>query len=107
MPERGVTPLDPKGPGSVVVRPRTVPEVLAASKTIYVQSSSVSFKPDQMVNALLKQKDFADVGLTFVDDYKLADLILELDHVVLTWKYTFKLYSQRLGMVVPERKSHR
>jgi hypothetical protein len=100
VPERGVTPLSAKGPGSVVVKPKTVPEILAASKTIYVTSNTMSFKPDQMINALNKRKEMVEWGLTFVDERELADLILELDHVVFTWKYTFKIYSQRLGTVV-------
>jgi len=100
MPERGVVALDAKGPGSVVVRPKTIPEVMAASKTIYVRSWSNTFKPEQLVNALLKQKEFGDFGFTFVDDEKLADLVLDIDHVVMTWKYTFRLSSQRLGVVV-------
>lgn len=100
VPERGVVPLMAKGPGSVVVKPKTVPEILAASKTIYVTSRTISFKPDQMINALNKRKEISEWGLTFVDEQEVADLILELDHVLFTWKYTFKLYSQRLGTVV-------
>jgi len=100
VPERGITPLSAKGPGSVVVKPKTVPEILAVSKTIYVTSKTVSFKPDQMVNALNSRKEMAEWGLSFVEERELADLILEIDHVLYTWKYTFKLYSQRLGTVV-------
>lgn len=100
VPQRGVTPLPPRGPGSVVVKPSSVPEILAASKTIYVQSRTVSFKPEQMINALNKRNEMREWGLTFVDERGLADLVLELDHVLFTWKYTFKLYSQRLGTVV-------
>lgn len=100
VPERGITPLSAKGPGSVVVKPKTVPEILAVSKTIYVTSRTISFKPDQMINALNKRKEMAEWGYSFVDEQELADLILELDHVLYTWKYTFKLYSQRLGTVV-------
>ncbi|MFN0278907.1 MAG: S1C family serine protease [Pyrinomonadaceae bacterium] len=100
VPERGVTPLSAKGPGSVVVKPRSVPDVLAVSKTIYVTSRTISFKPDQMVNALNSRKEMAEWGYTFVDERELADLILEIDHVLYTWKYTFKLYSQRLSTVV-------
>jgi hypothetical protein len=42
----------------------------------------------------------AEWGLSFVDERDLADLILEIDHVLYTWKFTFKIYSQRLGTVV-------
>ncbi|MFZ1701529.1 MAG: trypsin-like peptidase domain-containing protein [Pyrinomonadaceae bacterium] len=100
VPQRGVTPLTAKGPGSVVVKPSTVPEILAASKTIYVTSRTITFKPDQMVNALNSRKEMTDWGLSFVDERELADLILEIDHQLFTYKYTFKLYSQRLGAVV-------
>ena len=100
MPQRGVTALTPAGPGSVVVKPKTPADVLVASKTVYVMSDTVGFKPDQLVNALNKQKEFPAFNLTFVNERELADLILEIDHIVFTWKYTFKLYSQRLGVVV-------
>jgi hypothetical protein len=100
VPERPVLPLEARGPGSVVVKPNTVPEILAASKTIYVRSRTTSFKPDQLINALNKQREFGQFGLTFVDDPSVADLVLELDHVVFTWKYTFKLSSQRLGTIL-------
>ncbi len=100
VPQRGVTALTPKGPGSVVVKPSSVPEILSVSKTIYVRSTTDLFKPEQLVIALNERNEMADWGYTFVDDREVADLILELDHVPMTWKYTFKLYSQRLGTIV-------
>ena len=60
MPERGVTPLAPRGPGSVVIKPSSPKEILAASKTIYVASDTVFFKPAQLVNALNKRKEIDD-----------------------------------------------
>ena len=45
MPERGVTQLTPRGPGSVVVKPLSPKEILAASKTIYVTSETVFLNP--------------------------------------------------------------
>ena len=100
MPQRGVTPLSPRGPGSVVIKPLSTKEILAASKTIYVTSETVFFKPEQLVNALLKRREIDDWGLSFVEEREVADLILEIDHLVFTYKFTFKLYSQRLGSIV-------
>ena len=100
VPQRGVTPLTAKGPGSVVVKPNTVPEVLAASKTIYVTSETVFFKPQLLVSALSKHDEISTWGLSFVEDRDVADLILEIDHILFTYKFTFKMYSQRLGTVV-------
>jgi S1-C subfamily serine protease len=100
VPQRGVLPLTPKGPGSVVVKPQTPQEILAASKTIYVQSGTVFFKPEQLVNELLKRKEINEWGLSFVDERETADLILEIDHLLFTYKFSFKIYSQRLGVVI-------
>lgn len=100
MPQRGVTPLAPRGPGSVVVKPASPKEVLAASKTIYVTSDTTFFKPEQLINELLKRKEIGEWGLTFVEDRDVADLIIELDHLFFTYKFTFKIYSQRLGAII-------
>lgn len=100
MPQRGVTPLTPKGPGSVVVKPLAPKEIFAASKTVYVTSDTVFFKREQLINALQKRKEISDWGLTFVEDRAVADLIIELDHLLFTYKFTFKIYSQRLGAII-------
>lgn len=100
MPQRGVTPLAPRGPGSAVIKPLSTKEILAASKTIYVTSDTVFFKPEQLINELNKRKEIDDWGLSFVEDRDVADLILEIDHLVFTYKFTFKIYSQRLGSII-------
>ncbi len=100
MPQRGLTPLAPRRPGSVVIKPVSPKEILAASKTIYVTSESVFFKPAQLINALNKRQEISDWNLSFVEDRDVADLILEIDHLVFTYKFTFKIYSQRLGSII-------
>lgn len=100
MPQRGVTPLSAKGPGSAVIKPTTPKEILAISKTIYVTSDTVFFKPEQLINALNKKDEISEWGLSFVEERDLADLILEIDHLLFTYKFTFKLYSQRLGSII-------
>lgn len=100
MPQRGVTPLAARGPGSSVIKPVTPKAILEESRTIYVTSETDFFKPDELVNALGKREEIADWGLSFVEDRDLADLILELDHITFTYKFTFKLYSQRLGSII-------
>ena len=39
-------------------------------------------------------------GLTLVDDRRVADLILTLDHVPLLPKFTFSIVHQRTGVIV-------
>lgn len=100
VPQRPVSPLAARGPGSVVVKPSRPVDVLLASKTIYVESRSTFFKPEQLINELQKKRELSDWELSFVDDRQVADLILTLDHIVFTYKFTFTLAHQRTGVVV-------
>ncbi|PYS91977.1 MAG: hypothetical protein DMF64_10495 [Acidobacteria bacterium] len=100
VPQRPVSPLEARGPGSVVVKPSRPVDVLLASKTIYVTSRTTFFKPEHLVNALKKRAELDAWGLTFVDDEQVADLVLTIDHVLFTYKFTFTLTHQRTGVVV-------
>jgi S1-C subfamily serine protease len=100
VPQRPVSPLAPKGPGSVVVKPSRPVDVLLASKTIYVTTRTNFFKPEQLINELRKRTELDQWGLSFVDDVQVADLVLTLDHIVFTYKFTFTLSHQRTGVIV-------
>ena len=100
VPQRPVLPLEARGPGSVIVKPSRPVDVLLASKTIYVTTETDFFKPQHLVNALKKKAETDQWGLVFVDDPRVADLVLTLDHVPLTWKFTFSLAHQRTGVIV-------
>lgn len=100
VPQRPVLPLQARGPGSVVVKPSRPVEILAASKTIYVSSGTQFFKPEHLINALKKRAEIEQWGLTFVDDPRVADLILTIDHVLFTYKFTFSVSHQRSGVIV-------
>jgi len=100
VPQRPVSPLAAKGPGSVVVKPSRPADVLAASKTVFVTSRTVNFQPEHLINALGKKSEFGLLGLSFVDDPQVADLVLTIDHVLFTYKFTFSLAHQRTGVVL-------
>jgi S1-C subfamily serine protease len=100
VPQRPVLPLEARGPGSVVVKPSRPVDLLLASKTIYVRSATTFFKPQQLVNELSKRAEINAWGLSFVDDERVADLVLTIDHVVFTYKFTFTVAHQRTGVIV-------
>ncbi|MDT7541402.1 MAG: serine protease Do [Acidobacteriota bacterium] len=100
VPQRPTLPLEARGPGSVVVGPSRPVDVLLASRTIYVRSYTSLFKPEQLVNELNKRAEINAWNLSFVDDERVADLVLTIDHVVFTYKYTFTLSHQRTGIIV-------
>jgi S1-C subfamily serine protease len=100
VPQRPTSPLEARGPGSVVIKSARPVDVLLASRTIYVRSYSTSFKPQQLINELNKRAEMNAWGLSFVDDEQVADLVLSIDHVVFTYKYTFTIAHQRTGVIV-------
>jgi S1-C subfamily serine protease len=100
VPQRPTLPLEARGPGSVVVKPSRPVDVLLASRTIYVRSYTSLFKPEQLVNELNKRAEMNAWNLSFVDDERVADLVLTIDHVVFTYKFTFTLSHQRTGIIV-------
>ena len=106
VPQRPTTPLAPAGPGSVVVKETDPAKLLLASRTLYVTSQSNLFKPIQLLNELRKRDEFAHWNLSFVDDYGVADLILTIEHVPLTWEFSFSVRHQRTGIIITTGKTY-
>lgn len=104
VPQRPTTPLAPAGPGSVVVRETDPAKILVGSKTLYITSRSNLFKSVQLLNELRKRQEFTNWNLSFVDEREVADLILEIEHIPLTWEFPFSIKHQRTGIVVTAGK---
>jgi S1-C subfamily serine protease len=104
VPQRPTTPLTPAGPGAVVIRETDPAKLLHQSRTLYINSYSNLFKPVQLRNELQKRREFADWNLSFVDEREVADLILDIEHVPLTWEFPFSIKHQRTGVVLTTGK---
>jgi S1-C subfamily serine protease len=104
IPQRPTTALTPAGPGSVVIRETDPAKLLLNSRTLYITSDSNVFKSVQLLNELRKRQEFTDWNLSFVDEREVADLILEVEHVPLTWEFPFSIKHQRTGVVIATGK---
>jgi hypothetical protein len=104
VPQRPTTPLTPAGPGSVVIRETDPAKLLVSSRTLYVNSYSNLFKSVQLLNELRKKQEFTNWNLSFVDEREVADLILDVEHVPLTWEFPFTIRHQRTGVVITAGK---
>ncbi|HYP52967.1 MAG TPA: serine protease [Pyrinomonadaceae bacterium] len=104
VPQRATLPLQAAGPGSVVVRETDPAKLLVGSRTLYVTSRSNLFRPVQLVNELRKRRELTDWNLSLVDEREVADLILEIDHVPLTWEFNYSVTHQRSGVIVSAGK---
>jgi S1-C subfamily serine protease len=104
VPQRPTTALAPAGPGSAVIKETDPGKLFIASRTIYIDSYSNVFKSVQLLNELKKKREFADWKLSFVDEREVADLILDIEHVALTWEFPFSIRHQRTGIVIASGK---
>lgn len=104
VPQRPTAPLAPIGPGSTVLRETDPAKLLLASKTLYITSLSNLFKSVQLLNEMKKKEEFTNWNLSFVDESEVADLVLEIDHVPLTWEFDFSIRHQRTGIVIAAGK---
>ena len=104
IPQRPTTALQPAGIGSKVLPETNPAKLLAASKTVYVTSYSNVFKSTQLVNELRKKNELTTWNLTLVDDRDVADLIIDVEHVALTWEFPFTIRHVRTGVIITTGK---
>lgn len=79
--------------------------ILKNSKTVFVESKTVFVNPDRVQRALADQKDWPKLGLTLVQDKRVADLLIEIDHTPLTYVHTFVIVDKRTSIVVGSGKA--
>jgi hypothetical protein len=79
-------------------------DILRSARTIFVRSSTVYLKPDQLENDLGKLPGFKAAGLVFVRDARSADLKIELDRPVFTYTFTYVVTSTETSVLVMSGK---
>jgi hypothetical protein len=84
-------------------------DLLLTSKTVYVTSNTTYFKEQQLINELNKRKEIKQWGWVFVtgswDTRNKADLIIELDHQILSFDFTFSLRHRKSSIVISAGKA--
>lgn len=88
---------------------RNPQELLANSKIVSVTSRTTFFKDQQLINELMKRDTIKQWGWLFLDgsswdNEKKADLIIELDHQILTYNFTFTIRHRETGIVLAAGK---
>lgn len=84
-------------------------DLLLASKKIAVTSNSSMFKEAQLITELRKRKEINDLGWIFLDpgweSRSKSDLVIELDHQVFTFDFTFTITHRRTSIVIASGKA--
>lgn len=75
-------------------------ESLRSARTIFIMSRSRFFNPNDLVNDLLKQPEFSQMGLTITKNRNAADLVIEVDRLVFTTEFPYVVVDPKNNTVV-------
>jgi len=75
-------------------------QILNNAKTIFVQSKTAFLTVDTLDRALIRNKDWPKLGLTIVQDRRVADLSIQLDRPLFTYIHTFVIVDKRTSVVL-------
>jgi hypothetical protein len=78
--------------------------ILKKAKTILIYSKTSFLTVDTLVRALGLEKDWPKLGLTIVQDRRVADLIIEIDRPLFTYVHTFVVSDKRTSIVLGSGK---
>jgi len=75
-------------------------QILKNARTIFIHSKTMFLTVDTLDRALMQQKDWSNLGLTIVQDPRVADIQIELDRPLWTYIHTFVISDKRTSIVL-------
>lgn len=79
-------------------------QMLRSAKTIYIHSKTAFLTVDTLDRALTLQRDWPKLGITIVQDQRVADLLINIDRPLFTYVHTFVLVDKRTSVVLSSGK---
>ena len=79
-------------------------QILKDAKTVYIHSKTSFLTVDTLQRALGLQKDWPRLGLTIVQDQRVADLLIEIDRPLFTYVHTFVIVDKKTSIVLGSGK---
>jgi hypothetical protein len=79
-------------------------EIMRAARTLFVWSSTVFLKPEQLENELRKRPEFRELGLVIVKDPNVADIRVDLGRPLFTYTFTFSVTDPETSILVTSGK---
>lgn len=75
-------------------------QILRSAKTVFIHSKTMFLTVDTLDRALMNDKDWTKLGLTIVQDQRVADLLITLDRPLFTYIHTFTISDKRTSIVL-------
>lgn len=83
-------------------------DLFLSSKKVYVNSRTTFFKEQQLINEIKKRQEIKDWGWILITDSwdarNKADLVIEIDHQILTFNFTYTITHRRSSVVISSGK---
>jgi Trypsin-like peptidase domain len=79
-------------------------QILKRAKTVFIHSKTSFLTVDTLERALLLEKDWRALGITMVQDPRVADLLIEIDRPLFTYVHTFVIADKRTSIVLGSGK---
>jgi hypothetical protein len=79
-------------------------QMLKEANAIYIHSKTAFLTVDTLVRALALEKDWPKLGLTIVQDQRVADVRIEIDRPLFTYVHTFVIADKRTSIVLGSGK---
>jgi hypothetical protein len=79
-------------------------QILHDAKTIHISSKTSFLTVDTLIRALTMEKNWDELGLTIVQDPRLADVLIEIDRPLFTYVHTFVITDKRTSVVLGSGK---
>jgi hypothetical protein len=79
-------------------------QILKNARTIHIRSKTSFLTVDTLDRALALEKDWPNLGLTIVEDQRVADLLITIDRPLFTYVHTFVIVDKRTSMVLGSGK---
>jgi hypothetical protein len=79
-------------------------QILKNARTIYIHSKTSFLTVDTLDRALALEKDWDKLGLTIVEDPRVADLLIEIDRPLFTYVHTYVVSDKKTTIVLGSGK---
>ena len=95
-------PTSPQSSAAIAgANPKTI---LKSAKTVYIHSKTSFLTVDTLDRELLLQKGWEKLGLTIVQDQRVADVLIEIDRPLFTYVHTFVIVDKKTSIVLGSGK---
>jgi hypothetical protein len=79
-------------------------QILRDARTIHIHSKTSFLTVDTLDRTLAMQKDWPRLGLTIVQDQRVADLLIEIDRPLFTYVHTFVIVDKKTSTILGSGK---